>query len=55
MRIKAAHQEFASMVLIGDRAGDAGIVAKFSIESTAGFGTAITLTVPGCIIYRKVN
>jgi signal transduction histidine kinase/ligand-binding sensor domain-containing protein len=33
----------------------ARVMGKFSIESTAGFGTAITLTVPGGIIYRKVG
>ena len=33
----------------------ARIMGKFSIESTAGFGTAITLTVPGGIIYRTVK
>jgi signal transduction histidine kinase len=33
----------------------ARIMAKFSIESTTGSGTAITLTVPGGIIYRKVG
>jgi isopentenyl diphosphate isomerase/L-lactate dehydrogenase-like FMN-dependent dehydrogenase len=31
------------------------IVGKCSVESSAGFGTAITLTVPGGIIYRTVN
>jgi signal transduction histidine kinase/ligand-binding sensor domain-containing protein len=31
------------------------IMGKFSIESTAGFGTAITLTVPGGIIYRTAS
>ena len=33
----------------------ARIVGKFSIESSAGSGTVITLTVPGGIIYRAVN
>jgi ligand-binding sensor domain-containing protein len=31
------------------------IMGKFSIESTAGFGTAISLTVPGGIIYRRAS
>jgi signal transduction histidine kinase/ligand-binding sensor domain-containing protein len=31
------------------------IMGKFSIESTAGFGTAITLAVPGGIIYRTAS
>jgi signal transduction histidine kinase len=31
------------------------IMGKFSIESTIGFGTAITLTVPGGIIYRTAS
>jgi signal transduction histidine kinase/ligand-binding sensor domain-containing protein len=31
------------------------IMGKFSIESTAGFGTAITLAVPGGIIYRTAR
>jgi signal transduction histidine kinase/streptogramin lyase len=31
------------------------IMGKFSIESTSGFGTAITLTVPGGIIYPAAN
>jgi len=29
------------------------IVGKFSIESSAGSGTVVTLAVPGGIIYRK--
>jgi signal transduction histidine kinase/ligand-binding sensor domain-containing protein len=33
----------------------ARIVGKFSVESSAGSGTVITLTVPGGIIYRTVN
>ena len=33
----------------------ARIMGKFSVESSAGSGTAITLTVPGGIIYRSVN
>jgi signal transduction histidine kinase/ligand-binding sensor domain-containing protein len=33
----------------------ARIMGKFSVESSAGYGTAITLTVPGGIIYRTVN
>jgi signal transduction histidine kinase/ligand-binding sensor domain-containing protein len=33
----------------------ARIMGKFSVESSAGSGTVITLTVPGGIIYRKVN
>jgi signal transduction histidine kinase/ligand-binding sensor domain-containing protein len=31
------------------------IMGKFSIESSAGSGTVVTLTVPGGIIYRTVN
>jgi signal transduction histidine kinase/ligand-binding sensor domain-containing protein len=31
------------------------IMGKFSIESSAGSGTIITLTVPGGIIYRTIN
>jgi ligand-binding sensor domain-containing protein/signal transduction histidine kinase len=31
------------------------IMGKFSIESTTGFGTAITLAVPGGIIYRTTS
>jgi hypothetical protein len=30
-------------------------MGKFSVESSAGSGTVITLTVPGGIIYRTVN
>jgi signal transduction histidine kinase/ligand-binding sensor domain-containing protein len=33
----------------------ARIMGKFIVESSAGFGTVITLTVPGGIIYRTVN
>ncbi len=33
----------------------ARIMGKFSVESSAGSGTAVTLTVPGGIIYRTVN
>jgi signal transduction histidine kinase/ligand-binding sensor domain-containing protein len=33
----------------------ARIMSKFSVESSAGSGTAIILTVPGGIIYRTVN
>jgi signal transduction histidine kinase len=33
----------------------ARIMGKFSVESSAGSGTVITLTVPGGIIYRTVN
>ena len=33
----------------------ARIVGKFSVESTAGSGTVMTLTVPGGIIYRTVD
>jgi signal transduction histidine kinase/ligand-binding sensor domain-containing protein len=33
----------------------ARIMGKFSVESSAGSGTAISLTVPGGIIYRTVN
>jgi len=33
----------------------ARIMGKFSIESSAGSGTVVTLTVPGGIIYRAVN
>ena len=33
----------------------ARIMGEFSVESSAGFGTAISLTVPGGIIYRTVN
>jgi ligand-binding sensor domain-containing protein/signal transduction histidine kinase len=33
----------------------ARIMGKFSIESSAGSGTVVTLTVPGGIIYRTVN
>jgi signal transduction histidine kinase/ligand-binding sensor domain-containing protein len=33
----------------------ARIVGKFSVESTVGSGTAITLMVPGGIIYRTAN
>jgi signal transduction histidine kinase/ligand-binding sensor domain-containing protein len=33
----------------------ARIMGKFSVESSAGFGTVITLIVPGGIIYRTVN
>ncbi|MGB6309382.1 MAG: two-component regulator propeller domain-containing protein [Steroidobacteraceae bacterium] len=33
----------------------ARIMGKFSVQSSAGSGTAITLTVPGGIIYRSVN
>jgi signal transduction histidine kinase len=33
----------------------ARVMGKFSIESSVGSGTAITLTVPGGIIYRKVG
>ena len=31
------------------------IMGKFSIESSAGSGTVVTLTVPGGIIYRTIN
>jgi hypothetical protein len=30
-------------------------MGKFSVESTAGSGTVVTLAVPGGIIYRTVN
>jgi signal transduction histidine kinase len=33
----------------------ARIMGKFSVESSAGFGTVINLTVPGGIIYRTAN
>jgi signal transduction histidine kinase len=33
----------------------ARIMGKFSVESSVGSGTVITLTVPGGIIYRTVN
>ena len=33
----------------------ARIMGKFSVESSRGSGTVITLTVPGGIIYRAVN
>ncbi len=33
----------------------ARIIGKFSVESSAGSGTVITLAVPGGIIYRTVN
>jgi len=33
----------------------ARIVGKFSVESSTGSGTGVTLTVPGGIIYRTVN
>src|SRR4029077_19099379 len=33
----------------------ARIMGQFSVESSAGSGTEITLTVPGGIIYRTVN
>jgi signal transduction histidine kinase/ligand-binding sensor domain-containing protein len=33
----------------------ARIVGKFSVESSRGSGTVITFTVPGGIIYRRVN
>jgi hypothetical protein len=36
-----------------DRA--ARIMGKFSVESSAGSGTVVTLTVPGGIIYRTVK
>jgi signal transduction histidine kinase len=38
---------------MGERA--ARIMGKFSVESAAGAGTVITLTVPGGIIYRTLN
>jgi signal transduction histidine kinase len=31
------------------------IMGKFSVESSVGSGTVITLTVPGRIIYRTMN
>jgi signal transduction histidine kinase len=31
------------------------IMGKFSVESSAGSGTVITLTVPGGIIYRTAK
>jgi signal transduction histidine kinase len=33
----------------------ARIMGKFSVESSAGSGTVLTLTVPGGIIYHTVN
>jgi ligand-binding sensor domain-containing protein len=33
----------------------ARIIGKFSVESSAGSGTVITLTVPGGVIYRTAN
>jgi hypothetical protein len=41
--------------LQGMRERAARIVGKFSVESFAGSGTVITLTVPGGIIYRTVK
>jgi signal transduction histidine kinase len=41
--------------LQGMRERAARIMGKLSVESSAGPGTAITLTVPGGIIYRTVN
>jgi signal transduction histidine kinase/ligand-binding sensor domain-containing protein len=41
--------------LQGMRERAARVVGKFSVESSAGSGTAISLTVPGGIIYRTVN
>jgi signal transduction histidine kinase len=41
--------------LQGMRERTARIMGKLSVESSAGSGTAITLTVPGGIIYRTVN
>jgi signal transduction histidine kinase/ligand-binding sensor domain-containing protein len=41
--------------LQGMRERAARIIGKFSVESSAGSGTVITLTVPGGIIYRPVN
>jgi signal transduction histidine kinase len=41
--------------LQGMRERAARIMGKFSVESTAGSGAAITLTVPGGIIYRRLD
>jgi signal transduction histidine kinase len=41
--------------LQGMRERAARIMGKLSVESSAGSGTMITLTVPGGIIYRIVN
>jgi len=41
--------------LQGMRERASRIMGKFSIESSAGSGTVITLTVPGGIIYRTAN
>jgi signal transduction histidine kinase/ligand-binding sensor domain-containing protein len=41
--------------LQGMRERTARIMGKFIVESSAGFGTVITLTVPGGIIYRTVS
>jgi signal transduction histidine kinase/ligand-binding sensor domain-containing protein len=49
-RGKAGHFGLQNM-----RERAARIMGKFSVESSAGSGTVITLTVPGGIIYRAVN
>jgi signal transduction histidine kinase len=41
--------------LQGMRERAARIMSKFAVESSADSGTAITLTVPGGIIYRTVK
>src|SRR5882757_6740837 len=41
--------------LQGMRERAARIMGKFSVESSTGSGTGVTLTVPGGIIYRTVN
>jgi signal transduction histidine kinase/ligand-binding sensor domain-containing protein len=41
--------------LQGMRERAARIMGKFSVESSAGLGTVVTLTVPGGIIYRTAN
>jgi signal transduction histidine kinase/ligand-binding sensor domain-containing protein len=50
LRGKQGHFGLQSM-----RERAARIVGKLSVESSAGSGTTITLTVPGGIIYRTVN
>jgi signal transduction histidine kinase len=41
--------------LLGMRERAGRIMGKFSVESSAGSGTTITLTVPGGIIYRTAT
>jgi signal transduction histidine kinase len=41
--------------LQGMRERARGIMAKFTIDTSPGFGTEMTLVVPGSIIYRATN